>query len=269
VNPVKHFPVVTVSHKVIWPMVPQLAEWTGVSTGTVVMVVNGIPGIFGFIAWELKENWRLYAANCPPVLRPVLIGSHGESMRGLLRPGFHSGTVPKLYRKARRALAAGNRAKGAHLHHELEHAAEGVHRFAERELGPLLTGCRDWGGVAVEVAAVRFGTQRVEIELVAPALGRDAFVLAFENIGGVIEASVGAPGWTDKLTDAQRAALVFALRGLLDMAAAERFDGRTRAPEAPEEPGLSALARPVTLAEWIARWDATRTAEAPPAGDHK
>ena len=29
VNPVKHFPVVTVSHKVIWPMVPQLAETTG------------------------------------------------------------------------------------------------------------------------------------------------------------------------------------------------------------------------------------------------
>src|SRR5262249_51158921 len=42
VNPVKHFPVVTVSHKVIWPMVPQLAEWTGWSIGTVSMIVNGI-----------------------------------------------------------------------------------------------------------------------------------------------------------------------------------------------------------------------------------
>ena len=63
VNPVKHFPVVTVSHKVIWPMVPQLAEWTGWTIGQVSMVVNGVPGIFGFIAWELKENWRLYAAN--------------------------------------------------------------------------------------------------------------------------------------------------------------------------------------------------------------
>ena len=40
VNPVKHFPVVTVSHKVIWPMVPQFAEMTGVSVVTVSMFVN-------------------------------------------------------------------------------------------------------------------------------------------------------------------------------------------------------------------------------------
>ena len=58
VNPVKHFPVVTVSHKVIWPMLPQLVEWTGWSYGTVSSIINGIPGIFGFIAWELRENWR-------------------------------------------------------------------------------------------------------------------------------------------------------------------------------------------------------------------
>jgi hypothetical protein len=268
VNPVKHFPVVTVSHKVIWPMVPGISEWLGVSELKVGMVVNGIPGIFGFIAWELKENWRLYRANCPPVLKPVMIGSHGESMRGLLRPGFHSGTVPKLYRKARRAQLAGNRARAAAMHHELEHTAEGVHRFVEREMVPLLQGCPAWGGVAVAVAAVRFGVQRAEFELAAPALGRDPFVLALENIGGAIEASVVALGWVDKLTDAQRAVLVFALRGLFDMSAAARFDDRARSADALEEPGLGALLRPVPLAEWCARWDATRTVAAPPTGQH-
>ena len=96
INPVKHFPVVTVSHKVIWPMVPELVEMSGLSVWTVSTFVNGIPGIFGFIAWELKENWRLYEANRSSRLRPVTIGSHGETMRGLLRPGFHSGTVPTL-----------------------------------------------------------------------------------------------------------------------------------------------------------------------------
>ena len=268
VNPVKHFPVVTVSHKVIWPMVPQLAEWTGQTPWTVGMFVNGVPGIFGFIAWELKENWRLYAANRAPALAPVMIGSHGESMRGLLRPGFHSGTVPKLHRKARRALAAGDRARAARLRHDIDHAAEGVYRFAARELVPLLAGSRAWGGAAVEVAAVRFGVQRAEVEFAAPALGRDPFVLAFENVGGLIEATVARVGWADKLTDAQRAELVFALRGLLDMGAAARFDLSARTPDAPDAPGFGALARPVTWAEWVQRWEATKAEPKAVKKDH-
>lgn len=252
VNPVKHFPVVTVGHKVVWPMLPQLAEVIG--WGPATFIINGCPGIFGFVAWELKENWRLYRANRSPELKPVMLGSHGESMRGLLRPGFHSGTVPKLHRKTRHALDKGDRAKATRLHHDLDHAAEGVHRFIERELLPLLAGSPDWGGVAVEMGAVRFGCQRVEIDLLAPALGRDPFVIAFENVGGLIEASVSRFGWADKLTEGQRAALAFALRGLLDMAAATTFDGRLRATDNPPEPGFGALARRVTWAEWVAHW---------------
>lgn len=255
VNPVKHFPVVTVSHKVIWPLVPQLADWTGWTIGQVSMIINGIPGIFGFIAWELKENWRLYAANRPPILKPVMLGSHGESMRGLLRPGFHSGTVPKIHRKSRKALATGDRAKVSLLHHELEHAAEGVHRFAERELVPLLLGSKNWGGIVVEVTGVRFGVQRAEIELSAPSLGRDACVLAFENVGGQIEAQIAARGWMDKLTDTQHAVLIFALRGLFDMAASVSYDARPRTTDAPEEPGYGALARRVSWEEWVKRWE--------------
>ena len=254
VNPVKHFPVVTVSHKVIWPMVPQIAEWTGWTIGQVSMVVNGVPGIFGFLAWELMENWRLYAANRAAALKPVTVGSHGESMRGLLRPGFHSVTVPKLHRKIRKAIAADNRAKVIRHHHELEHAAEGVHRFAERELVPLLAGSPDWGGIPVEVTEVRFGVQRVEVEFAAPSLGRDPFVLAFENVGGLIAASITANGWADKLTDAQRAVFCFALRGLLDMSASVRYDLFSRTPDAPDEPNFACLARQVTWEEWVQRW---------------
>jgi len=265
VNPVKHFPVVTVSHKVIWPMVPQIAEMTGQSAFTVGMVVNGIPGIFGFIAWELKENWRLYAANRSCALTPAMVGSHGESMRGMLRPGFHSGTVPKLYRKARRALAAGDRPRAALVHHDLHHAADGVHRFAERELLPLLAGSREWGGVAVEVAAVRFGVQRVEVDLAAPALGRPPFVLAFENMSGRIEASVAQLGWADKLTEAQRGAFSFALRGLVDMAAGATFEGCDRRDDAPDAPGLEALTRRVSWSEWVRRWGTTTAPEKPAA----
>ncbi len=252
VNPVKHFPVVTVGHKVVWPTLPALAEQIGLVPATV--IINGCPGVFGFVAWELKENWRLYRANRSPDLKPVTLGSHGESMRGLLRPGFHSGTVPKLHRKTRHALDASDKAKVARLHHELEHAAEGVHRFIERELLPLLSGNKDWGGIAVEVGAIRFGCQRAEIELRAPALGRDPFVIAFENIGGTIEASIPHLGWADKLTETQRAVSAFALRGLLDMAAAARFDTRERTNDAGPEQGAGVLARRVTWTEWVARW---------------
>src|SRR4030066_2139613 len=31
--------------------------------------------IFGFLAWELRENWRLYAANRPRALRPAIARS--------------------------------------------------------------------------------------------------------------------------------------------------------------------------------------------------
>lgn len=276
VNPVKHFPVVTVSHKVLAPLllalVPTVADVVAYFAGLDMSVDHQrkeafrtagtiyfftqllLPGVFGFLAWELKENWRMYAANRSPKLKPVMVGSHGESVRGLLRPGFHSGTVPRIHRQSRKALETGDRTKSAFLHHELEHAAEGVHRFAERELIPLLSGAPAWGAVPVRVEGVRFGVQRAEIELSAPALGRDPFVLALENVGGVIEASASRIGWADKLTDGQRAVFVFALRGLLDMAAVARYEARERAFDAPEEPGFGALARRVTWDEWVARW---------------
>ena len=85
------------------------------------MLIWCIPGIFGFLVWELKENWRLYAANRPKGLQPMIIGSHGETMGRLLEPGFHSGTIPKLFAKLRRAerkaRASGNwKAVRKHLH---------------------------------------------------------------------------------------------------------------------------------------------------------
>src|SRR5207237_6509609 len=119
-NPVKHFPVVTVSHKILLPLALSPHPATEASTVGQVLVdqfglavdranfwafwgIFCVPGIFGFIAWELMANWRLYRANRSEQLRPVMIGSHGETMRGLLRPGVHSGSVPKLFRKLRYA----------------------------------------------------------------------------------------------------------------------------------------------------------------------
>jgi hypothetical protein len=267
VNPIKHFPVVTVSHKMLLPLVvskdpaaelSMFGELIAKQTGWGVAEANfwafwiiaGIPGVFGFMAWEFVANWQMYRANRARRLRPVMLGSHGETMRGLLRPGFHSGTIPKLFRKLRHASPA----KASRLHHELDHAAEAIHRFVERELIHLLARCPEWRGVDVRVGAVRFGCQRVAIDLTAAALGRDAFTLAFENVGGRIEATVGPIGWADKLTEQQLAAFVAALRGFLDMAAAARVDGRERSEETPPGVGFGDLIRRVSWAEWVGRW---------------
>lgn len=259
VNPIKHFPVVTVSHKVLLPMIPTVAEALKITKRTAFGIIFCIPGIFGFIAWELLANWRLYRANRADRLRPVMVGSHGESMRGLLRPGFHSGTVPKLFRKLRAAKPE----QVARYRHELEHAAEAVHRFVERELVPLLKRSQDWGGARVEVEHVRFGCQRAVVELVCHELGRDPLVLAFENRNGRVEASVPRPGWFATLTGPRRDVFVAAVRGLFDMAAAELFEGAERSPPprpTPLDPSgpLAELRGAYEWPKWVDRWESAK-----------
>ncbi len=142
INPLKHFPVVTVSHKLLLPTIPHVAQLLEkVSPGYSVVeyqayatsLVSGIPGIFGFLVWELKENWKLYAANRADTIRPMIIGHHGETMSRLFRPGFHSGTIPKIFAKWRhatrryamrtgtKALAARHRLSLEHVQHDLDH----------------------------------------------------------------------------------------------------------------------------------------------------
>ena len=255
INPVKHFPVVTVSHKVILPMTPTVADALGVSEATAAGLLGCIPGIFGFIAWELMANWRLYEANRPDRLRPVTIGSHGETMRGLLRPGFHSGTVPKLFKKMRAAERRGTRDAAAGIRHELEHAGQAVERFVSRELLRLLGGQPGWGTPRAVIQDVRFGCQRVVIEVAAPGIGHGLLVVAFENRGGRIEADIVDPGWSNRLSAEQRAALSDALRGLFDMAAAELYEGHERRRD-PDPADGSDLLRPYLWDEWVARWTA-------------
>jgi hypothetical protein len=185
-----------------------------------------------------------------------MIGSHGESMRGLLRPGFHSGTVPKLFRKLRRATPA----KTSRLHHELEHAGEAVDRFVDRELAHLLACRPEWKDISIHVEHVRFGCRRVEIQLGAKRLGRDPFVLVLEIIDGKIEAFVEARGWTEKLTESMLSSFVLALRGLLDMSATDRVYGKDRTDDVAVQPGFADLVRRVTWEEWVANWDGMRDA---------
>src|SRR5207245_259655 len=93
---------------------------------------------FGFLVWELKSNWRLYEANRPRDLVPVVIGSHGETFGQLLRPAFHSGTLPKQFQRLRRARRSGRDRAALKRRESLHHVEEAVRRFVERDLLALL-----------------------------------------------------------------------------------------------------------------------------------
>ena len=89
-NPIKHFPVVTVAAKLLFPFLPTLGPAITVAVQPVLglwlsPLVAGtllffIPGFAGFLVWELKENWRLYSANQPLTLQAEVVGSHGETV---------------------------------------------------------------------------------------------------------------------------------------------------------------------------------------------
>lgn len=239
VNPVKHFPVVTVSHKLLIPMIAPISDATGLSIATVGAIASGIPGIFGFSVWELKENWRLYAANRPRRLRPLPIGHHGETVYGLLTPGFHSGTVPAAFEKARAALIrerhTGRVAKVRKALDELHHAEEAVRKLIDRELLALPRMTRAWSGVSASVGTLHLGLQRITAEVVFAGHEGRPTVLEFARVDRKIVGRVTARGALDRLTTEQQAVWNQAMKGLLAKGAA--------AADGPE------------WSEWVAFWD--------------
>jgi hypothetical protein len=225
INPIKHFPVVTVSHKLVLTLlVPPLTHALALTmepalAATVALTIGFcIPGVFGFLVWELKENWKMYRANQSPTLDAEVVGSHGETVPRLLRPGIHSGTLPKLYAKLRRAA-------GRSLHKQeeaLHHVAEAVRRFAERTLLATLAGSRRWGlGPALRVASVRCGVNRIRVELACAPLPGDALLVDLKEHAGRLVAGVARRGWLDALSAEQAEAWSAALAGFYKLAGAD------------------------------------------------
>ena len=222
VNPIKHFPVVTVSHKIVLPMSPTilaairppLAPLGPVASNAIAgSTVFLLPGVFGFLVWELKENWKLYDQNRSKTLDPVRIGHHGETMNGLLVVGFHQGTIPKLYAKLRRA--AKRRTSKVNVYrqqiHEVEHAIE---TFVERELIGLLRQSKRWRAGDLEVHAIEVGSNRIRVGVACESVSADIAWLQFEEQSGSLVASVATTGFIDALPADQHATLEIALAGL-------------------------------------------------------
>lgn len=224
INPIKHFPVVTVSHKVLLPMTPSLragllsvglenATATSIAATTILL----LPGAVGFLVWELKGNWDLYARNRSATLKPVLVGHHGETLKGLLKPGFHSGTVPKLYARMRRAIRQGNDRAGKYREQlrDVEHA---VHSFVARELCALLEESEAWSSGPVRVAEVGVGSNRLRVALACPAVSSELAWLHFEEQSGWVVSQVAQRGWIAQLDDRHRDLFEAALAGLYRLA---------------------------------------------------
>ena len=272
-NPIKHFPVVTVSHKLMLPLAytPRLSidpsplanillqiSPLSIETANVVMatVVWGIPGIFGFLAWELKENWKLYAANRSTNLQPALIGHHGETLLRLLCPGFHSGTIPRLFARRRRAARKAARdlraSKEARFTEKLNHEAESLQHFVERDLIALLSESRTFRQSILSVGRVELATNRVLVTIGNSRHPGDPVEIHFAEQSGWLVAGIARQGWLQELTDEDRAVFRAALAGLYQRAAVdlvrEQIESQLIAPPLPVSETVASSPSSIQLA---------------------
>ena len=228
INPIKHFPVVTVSHKVLLGFV--LTMEPGTAKNIALWTVWGIPGIFGFLVWELKENWRLYAANRSPNLGPIPIGSHGETMSRLLKPGFHSGTLGKRYAKLRkterRARAGGSRRSASKHARAISHTELTIRRWFTREFLELLNQSKAWPEPQIIIDEIRLSTNSVQFTLGSSDPAEEPLEMVFEAESGRLLADISSPSWIGRLSPERRRVLTAAVVGLYKSAGVELVRGQ-------------------------------------------
>ncbi|MBW2454419.1 MAG: hypothetical protein JRI68_07905 [Deltaproteobacteria bacterium] len=227
-NPLKHFPVVTVAHKLMLPITlspavlaafqAPLSPFGPIVAGAVAGVtIFLLPSVFGFLAWELKENYKLYRASRPDRLDPAPVGPHGETMRGLLVAGLHSGTLPKLYERLRRAAQRDDEAAVAsrllgraatagrgedglgRFRQGIRRVEQSVSRFVERELLAPLQSANRWRFGELRVTRLDLSSNRVRVELTCDSLGSEPAELTFEEQSGVIVAGIAKAGFIHQL----------------------------------------------------------------------
>lgn len=233
-NPLKHFPVVTVAHKLMLPFLPTLLDWANKPFSVLGPLLGGalagltvflLPSVFGFLGWELKENYRLYRATRSRHVGPARFGPEGETLRELLVPGLHSGTLPKHYERLRRAAQQHDerrqrfRAKRQpaplfshdpelqRFRRKLAQVRTSVRRFVERELLPSITMHPSWNAGSLSVAGVELSSNRVRVSVASPSHPTRELELSFEQLGGHIVATCSRPGFL-VLLDATHARVV-------------------------------------------------------------
>jgi hypothetical protein len=226
-HPVKHFPVVTVAHKILFPVLFWLQHYLrevltphlGLALTEPIVWFNifFLPGIFGFAVWELKENWRLYKANRHPRIGAAVVGSHGESLARLLRPGFHSGTLPKLFgwmrRLERREASFRRFSHRRAARARLRHIERDVHRFIDRDLIRLIALVAPWKNMPLRCSGIICASNSVVADIQCDRLAAEPLQILLQEQSSWIVATVSQPGWLRFASAEQRRVIETALNG--------------------------------------------------------
>jgi hypothetical protein len=252
----------------VWPSLGLqgfLVQHTNAALGnlTFAVIVTLTPGIFGYLIWELKENWRLFAANRSITLDPVLVGSHGESLPRLLRPGLHSGTIPKRFAKLRRAerkaAAADGDPRAVRKHREvLHHVETDLHRYVEREFIAWFAESRGWQLPRPQVEEIHLATNAIIVEVALPGAVEGPLVMAFELVDGRTHLVLSGNVCAESLSDPARKIFRQSIINLLKTGGIEvldRWSAEAASPDggAAQEIGLVAVPWPA----WVAMWEAS------------
>jgi hypothetical protein len=248
INPVK-LPISILAAKVVYPLLISVGIFSLAPLGSplveslapyisfilawplVVGTLYLLPDAVAFLIWETKENWSLYRANRAKWLEAEAIGPHAETVSGLLIPGFHSGTLPKLYARLRRVEGRAESSDDWRLvrsyRESLREVSESVVRLVNREFIALLNLPRqqvpgdnlaqaltpaEYGPFAIR--NVRLGMSRIRIELTHQHYPDTVAVLIWEVRAGWLVADFAQPGWVGSLDALEQHYLALALSKL-------------------------------------------------------
>lgn len=209
------------------PLVNRLSDYLS-EPGAWLLVMGTLwllPDALTFLFWEMRENWKLYRANRPTAIRPVSVGEHGESIEGLLHLGFHSGTVPKLFKRLRAAERMASQTdnwRDARTYRAaLRGVEEAVKRFVTRDFIEILNSPdSSWNGPKLRVGEVTLGTNRIGLQLV-PDSGETPAWLEWEDRHSWLTAGWDDPGFLVSMSSEQSRVFANALAYLYKRAGVE------------------------------------------------
>jgi hypothetical protein len=167
----------------------------------------------------------------------VLVGNHGETFIRLMKPGFHSGTLPKLFLRLRRidrhrSPTEHSLARSKYLDH-LHHVHVAVEHFVVRELLQLLKEAPGWNIDDISVSRIRLASNNIRIELACPSRSADTLMMVFEEQSGWLVANTLQTGWVQQLDETRQDILLSALVGFYKLAGVDMVREQIAASFAP------------------------------------
>ncbi len=142
-----------------------------------------------------------------------------------MKPGFHSGTLPKLFgrlRRLERKAPSFHRFSERRAYREsMEHVERDFRRFVERDLIRLLNYCEVWAETRVTCRQVRAASNSLLVELVLDNSDHAPLHILFQEQSGWLVGTVAQHGWLDFVIPEQLHSFETALRGFYKKAGVE------------------------------------------------